>query len=390
MDKECILFVQFSNSMFIRHDACDHYWDTFYKTCQNEGYYVGKEVFEIPKWIAEIAYFSNKYNKEIQWCRHSVKEVIDNVSKNNYKIVLFSLMNANQDFIHEIIKQLPLQKFVIGGYNEKFLKMLGETYDNVTICDTTEDSANAMGCQFKFGTDYSLFKGEHVVPRLTLSYGCLNRCKFCIVPHGKITSVPKEVIDQQIDSFSDLDFRLIYIDDKTFGQADNYTYLKNLTQRLIKRNKAFNGFIVQTTSGMVKNRARIFNEIGVKVTEIGLETYNDEILRKYNKPSSERFIQYAVEAAKQNNLKLLPNIIIGFPEETEKTYIRTFDYVMPLLEKGDIIGINPAIYTDYNNDDNLGEIDFFEDEKTELHRKWWTKFNNAAAEILLKNKNNKF
>ena len=230
MDKECILFVQFSNSMFIRHDACDHYWDTFYKTCQNEGYYVGKEVFEIPKWIAEIAYFSNKYNKEIQWCRHSVKEVIDNVSKNNYKIVLFSLMNANQDFIHEIIKQLPLQKFVIGGYNEKFLKMLGETYDNVTICDTTEDSANAMGCQFKFGTDYSLFKGEHVVPRLTLSYGCLNRCKFCIVPHGKITSVPKEVIDQQIDSFSDLDFRLIYIDDKTFGQADNYTYLKNLTQ----------------------------------------------------------------------------------------------------------------------------------------------------------------
>jgi hypothetical protein len=52
------------------------------------------------------------------------------------------------------------------------------------------------------------------------------------------------------------------------------------------------------------------------------------------------------------------------------------------LSKGHLIGVNPAIYTNYDDDANLGEIDFKEDEKTELHKEWWDKFNNAAAEIL--------
>ena len=380
--KNKILFVQFANSMFTRHDSCDNYWYTFYKKWENEGYYMGKETFEIPKWIAEIAYFSDSYEKELLWCHHSTEEVIDKINGNVYDFVLFSLMNANQHFIKSIVEQCPKQRFVIGGYNDKFLKMLGETFDNVIICDTTKHTADALGCKFKFGTDYSLFKNERTIPRLTLSYGCYNQCKFCIVPHGKVIDVSKEVINQQAVSFGDLDYHLIYIDDKTFGQSQNYKSLHQITKVL--NNKEFNGYIVQTTSGMICTHGESFSEIGVKVAEIGLETFNDEILRKYAKPSSEKLVCRAIEAAKRYKLMLLPNIIVGLPEETEKTYTRTYDFLMPLLKRGEVIGMNPAIYTDYNNDENLGEIDFLQDEKTELHRKWWNKFNNTAAEILSK------
>lgn len=377
-----ILFIQFSNTMFIRHGACDRYWETFYNRWEDIGYYVGKETFEIPKWIAEISYFSEKYEKKLLWCRHSIEETIFEINKENYVFVLFSLMNANQHFIKKIVELCPNQKFVIGGYNEKFLKILGETFSNVTVCGTTKQTAEAIGCKFKFGTDYSLFKGERTIPRLTLSYGCYNQCKFCIVPHGKVIDVPKEVISQQAESFSNLEYRLIYIDDKTFGQAQNYKSLYNITKLL--NNNDFNGYIIQTTSGMVHTHGKIFSEIGVNVVEIGLETYNDEILRKYRKPSSEKLVLKAIEASRVNGIKLLPNIIIGLPEETEETYTKTYDFIMPLIKKGDFIGINPAIYTDYNNENNLGEIDFLEDEKTELHRKWWNKFNNTAAELLSK------
>ena len=58
---------------------------------------------------------------------------------------------------------------------------------------------------------------------------------------------------------------------------------------------------------------------------------------------------------------------------------------MPLLENGKLIGINPAIYTDYDNDENLGEIDFLKDEQYELNKIWWNKFNQTAANILNKN-----
>jgi radical SAM superfamily enzyme YgiQ (UPF0313 family) len=284
--------------------------------------------------------------------------------------------------IHEIVRNCPKQKFLVGGYNEKFMGEMEKELPNVRICGTTQDTAMHLGVPYKFGTDYSLFRGDHVIPRLTLSYGCLNKCRFCIVPHGKVTPISDEVIIQQMKSFSDLDYRLVYIDDKTFGQAANYRILKELSK--YSDRKDFNGFIIQTTTGLVAKKAKEFREINVKVAEIGLETYNDGILRKYSKPSSEKFIRESVDAAYENDLMLIANIIVGLPGETEETYTRTYDFIMPLLEKGKLIGINPAIYTDYDNDGNLGEIDFLKDEQYELNKMWWDKFNASASEILNK------
>lgn len=377
-----LLFVQFANSMFLRHGECDRYWDVFYRKWENIGYYMGKYVFEIPKWVAEIAYFLPQDNKEMFYCEYNTEEAISKIKNGNYDYVLMSLMNANQHMIYEVIKNCPKQKFLVGGYNEKFMREMEKELPNVQICDTTQETAMQLGVPYKFGTDYSLFRGNHVIPRLTLSYGCLNNCKFCIVPHGKVTPIPDGVIIQQMKSFSDLDYRLVYIDDKTFGQSPNYRILKELSK--YSHRKDFNGFIVQTTTGLVAKKAKEFREINVKVAEIGLETYNDSILRKYRKPSSEKFIRESVDAANKNDLMLIANIIIGLPGETEETYTRTYDFIMPLLENGKLIGINPAIYTDYNNDENLGEIDFLKDEQYELNKTWWNKFNQTAANILNK------
>ena len=103
---------------------------------------------------------------------------------------------------------------------------------------------------------------------------------------------------------------------------------------------------------------------------------------KYRKPSSEKLICESVSAAYENDLMLIANVIIGLPGETQETYAKTYDFIMPLLESGKLIGINPAIYTDYNNEENLGEIDFTKDEQYELNTLWWNKFNASAADIL--------
>ncbi len=375
-----ILFIQFANSAFLRHSECDKYWDVFYKKWHDIGYYMGNYVFEIPKWIAEISYFLPNENKELFYCEHNVDEAITKVNNGSYDYVLFSLMNANQHMIYEVISRCPKQKFLVGGYNDKFMKQMEVDLSNVIICGNTATTAKELHALYKFGTDYSLFKDEHVIPRLTLSYGCLNNCKFCIVPHGKVIPVRDDVIIQQMQSFSDLDYRLVYIDDKTFGQSPNYKILKDLSA--YSNRKDFNGFIVQTTTGLVAKKAKEFREINVKVAEIGLESFNDEILTKYRKPSSEKFIRESVSAAHENDLLLIANIIVGLPGETEQTYTKTYDFVMPLLEQGRLIGINPAIYTDYENDENLGEIDFMKDEQYELNKVWWDKFNSSAAEIL--------
>ena len=381
-----ILFVQCANSMFKRHGSCDTYWDAFYKRWEHIGYYMGKHVFEIPKWVAEIAYFLQDDNKELFYCEYNASEAVDKINGGKYDYVMMSLMNANQFILKDIVSLCPNQKFLIGGYNDEFMADMAKEFPNVEINNTTADVARILGVEYRFGTDYGLFIGERVIPRLTMSYGCLNNCKFCIVPHGKITPVDKNAIEQQVKSFQPIDYRLIYIDDKTYGQCVNYGFTKEMA--LFTGKKDFNGFVVQTTTGMLHQKAKEFKDVGVCVAEIGLETYNDEILRAYRKPSSEAMTVKAVEACNACGIHLIANVIIGLSEETEDTYRKTYDYIMPLMEQGKLIGINPAIYTDYDNDENLGEIDFLDDGKIELHRKWWDRFNYTAADILSKGTNN--
>lgn len=377
-----LLFVQFSDSAFKRHSSCDRYLDAFYDKYRWFGYYKGSRNIELPKWVAEISYFADGYDKEIYYVSTTVDELDPIIAGGSYDFVLFSLMNCNQSLIEPLLRRHPRQLFVVGGYDRTFLDRLAERNINMLLCRSTMDAATILSVDYRFGTDYSLFKGEQVIPRLTMSYGCLHKCKFCIVPHEKIVEVEDCYINQQVDSFDDLDYKLIYIDDKTFGQADNWNRVGGIAYNITSLRDGFSGFIVQTTTGMVARKAEDFRRGDVKVAEIGLETYNDGILRAYNKPSSQKLTDEAVDAAYENNLMLIANLIIGLPEETEDTYKRTFDYVMPLLENGKLMGLNTAIYTDYGNDENLGEIDFSESGGIDMHRKWWDLFNNTAADIV--------
>lgn len=363
-----VLFVQFANSMFPRFGVSDGYWDAFYSTYRAHGYVRMEDAFEVPKWIAEVSYFlPPDCGRKICWVHHSIAEAIHEIESSEYDYVLFSVMTCTKGFTEQIIKAIDSrQKVVIGGYDDWIFEA-EQKYDNVRTAKTMKDTAEIMGLQYRMGTNYSLFAGWTVLPRLTLSYGCKNNCKFCIVPHT-MSTVENNVIEQQVDSFRDLRFRLIYIDDKTFGQAENYVHIKKLGEIVRRYNPGFIGFVVQTTTYLLAQRAKEFKDLGVVVTEIGMETYNDNILRAYRKPSSEKMVKKAIMVGRENNMLVIPNIIVGIPEETKETYERTKNF---LYERRDeIIGINLAMYTDYSSADCVGEVDFAPSDKIELHRRY--------------------
>lgn len=373
-------FVQFANSMFPRFDVSDGYWDTFYNTYKDYGYVRMKDAFEVPKWIAEACNFiPSDCEKKIIWVHESVHEAIDEIRDGKYDWILFSVMTCTKGFTERIIAASSHeQKFLIGGYDD-WIYECGRCFQNVVVADTMKQTAQALGFDYNAGTDYSLFKGWTVLPRLTLSYGCLNNCKFCIVPHT-MSVVDDETIYQQVSSFKDLDFSLIYIDDKTFGQSKNYSMLKNLKNDILKYNSNFRGFVVQTTSFLLRSKAEEFKDIGVVVAEIGVETFNDDILKLYRKPSSEKMVSEAFDAAELAGIKVIPNIIVGFPEETEETYERTERFINDYKDR--IFGVNFAMYTDYSSKDCVGEVDFADSPKIELHRKYWARLNNMASKIV--------
>ena len=380
-----ILFVQYSNDIYPFEECTKQYFEVFYGLNRSIGYKRELDSFEVPKWIAEISHNFQEARKELYWVRgiEDVKRIGTYIKEHGFTNVMFSVMDCNKNWVRDTLAEIAKVEDVkvwLGGYGD-YIHKYPEEFPFVTVTESIYDLCQKTGVEYKEGTDYSLFKGWKVLPRLTLSYGCLNHCDFCIVPK-KILEVPEETIMQQVDSFRPLDFELIYLDDKTFGQAKNYTSLAKYTDYIRGYNPAFKGFVVQTTAAqcLKKDQMKTFAEIGVSVVEIGLETYNQDILDKYHKPLRLKMMDKLNAVAKEHGVYILPNIIVGFEEETEESYQRTYDYLSKNWDK--FIGINLSKYTDYGDEDSLGEISFSNTPKKPLHEKWWVAFNRLGMGIV--------
>lgn len=325
-----ILFCQFHNYIINgknKKDISDIYYTGIYNYKRKDGYYKTKEFFELPLWINEVKGGLKNHNfKTDLLVIDNLKNAIDKINTINPDYILFSVLDVNKKFIYDIIaKYKGKAKIILGGYIDftDFLK-----FDNVKIFNSVKDFISFLNIPYVYNLDYSLFKNYKTIPRLTLSKGCINRCKFCIVTK-KLQVVNKRDIIKQIKSFKNLKFKLIYLNDKTFGQVKNYKLLPLIYKRVKKYNSDFEGFIIQTTPAQVLNPdfMQFLKNSKIIICELGMETYNNNLLKFYKKPATIDIINKAIKILKNNDIKIILNIIIGLLGENKKTYNNTLSFI---------------------------------------------------------------
>ena len=150
----------------------------------------------------------------------------------------------------------------------------------------------------------------------------------------------------------DLDFELVYINDKTFGQALNYQYLPAIYESIKLYNPKFRGFTVQTTCYQVGKfwaKDVDLKDLHIINVELGIESYNDDILKKYRKPQNTGTIDMALNILKNMNVNIIPNIIIGLPGESVFSYWSTLDWI--LRNKHDFLMLNVTNFVPYVGSD---------------------------------------
>ena len=306
-------------------DEMMKYYNKMYAD-KRKGYVKPKDFWELPQWMTNIAYFTDKADVYVV---RDMKEAKAFLKKSGYGRISFSLMDVNKDMTRELIEDFK-GTADLGGreHFEKDFKDLS----NVKWHPDYKSLANDLGVEYKDGVDFKHFKGTAVIPRFTMSQGCLYRCAFCEIPK-KLTKTSKESIDQQADAIGELGAELVYVNDKTFGQADNWKYLADVYERIKKINPDFHGFVVQTTArDFLKINRDWLSKSGIKYVEFGVESYNDFILKSLHKPHNEGIIDQAVQKLRDVKINLVPNIIIGIKEETGETYKRTLDFLKKNLD----------------------------------------------------------
>lgn len=316
------LLVQFSTELINKNaviDESSRYYDALYSGTR-KGYQRLRDFWEIPQWMGYVS----KYlpNTDVYVVR-DMAEARQFLDKAGYDRIILSAIDVNKDLIKTLAGGFN-GHVDIGGYTTP------GTFDdlpNAKWHDTLESLATDIKVPFSEGVDYRHFEGAKVIPRLTMSQGCLHKCAFCIVPKT-LVQTSNEIVDQQAEAFGVLDAQLVYLNDKTFGQAKNYTHLENVYQAMLKNNPDFKGFIIQTTgTQLLKMDAAWLKRSGIKYVELGVETYNDAILRSLKKPHNEAILDRAAQKLREANIAMIPNIIVGLPDETAETYQRTLDFI---------------------------------------------------------------
>ena len=343
---EKILFCQFDTNLLykdMKKDISTIYYNDIYVKRKKDGYYKTKAFWEVPLWVAEASFILKKYKQKL-YIINDINNSIDYINNSKAEYTFFSVLDINKEDIYTIIKKCKDKKFIIGGYiNFSEFKKLS----NCEIVDSMKNLSLKFNLVYTYGVDYTLFKGLSVIPRLTLSNGCLNKCKFCTISNN-ITEYTKNEIIQQAKSFEGLKFKLVYINDKTYGQAKNYKLLKQAYIEIKKYNSRFKGFIIQTTAIKCNdiNFIKQFKNLHIKVCEIGIETYNNDILKAMKKPQNEKTIKQSIYNLKKYNIKIIGNFIIGLLQETKKTYNNTLNFINKNIKNFYILNIyNLAVYS---------------------------------------------
>lgn len=383
--KPRILCIQISNTLINKRDKNDisqNYYEKLYKNREINGYYKNIHFWELPQWVAEIDY---NIKVDFHICTN-VRDTINFIDNSNYTHICFSVLDVNSEIIKYIVKQVTQNKnntkqFIIGGYSDlTYFK----NSCNTRVFNDIKKFIEHLGLEYKKGFSYRLFGGVKTIPRLTLSSGCYNNCDFCTI--GKtVKKTPTHIIEKQINAFKPLKFKLVYLNDKTFGQCGNYKLLLRIYKEIKSYNLQFEGFIIQTTATQFNKLSNDFiKQSHIRFVEIGIETFNDDILKKYHKPHTcNNIIDSCIKITNLDNIKLIPNIIIGIPEETVITYNNTLNFLNCYKHIISHLNIyNLAVYDNTkladiikakdNNDKNENTvIKSFNKDKYDLHNRFY-------------------
>ena len=349
-NKSRTLMVQFSSDLLkpqgVPKTNLDQSYDKLYS--QRAGYHRPQDFWEVPQWVSHLAH---SVPESDFYTVRDPAEAIKFFNEAGYKNLAFSSLDVNKDHIRSIAQNYP-GHIAIGGYTDT---SHFQGLPNVTVHPTMRSFVESEGRQYIPGYDYRHFAGTKTIPRLTLSDGCRHKCSYCTIPK-KIEEKSRDEVMQQLESFAKhLPSDLIYLNDKTFGQAKNHEMLPEIYDRIKAANPDFKGFIIQTTAAQMGRFTPDFlKRSGIKHVELGVESFNDPILKAHKKPANEKIIQDAADKIRAMGGSLIPNIMVGLPGEDQNSYKHTLEW---LDKNKDIIShVNSSNIAVYNNTDLSNQL----------------------------------
>lgn len=279
-----------------------------------------------------------------------------------------SVKNSDYNFIKKIKEQLPNVKIVASGgllYHNSY-KEISEhlQLDGIVLNYVTDDilkyfNENYEGLKnFVYRLNGEIVEKEKIMPEndfsysipphehlplekyrlshgkkvpltsVVTSYGCPAKCSFCV--SGKINYRARSVdnIIEELKYVKKLGVREVFFRDNWFGA--NPRQFKELLNKMIEENLQLSWVSDTRANVITKDSAELMKASGCHALHMGVESANDDILKRYDKKLTILKIKEAFRICHEVGISTVGYFIIGLPGETKNDVTRTVDLAIEL------------------------------------------------------------
>ncbi len=185
------------------------------------------------------------------------------------------------------------------------------------------------------------------------SRGCPYACTFCESKSMWTRKVryrsPENVIAEMKQMYN-FGVRKVNFDDDTFGVSKkNIKSINDLLHQELPKMTYTCETVVQLAKD--ENVVKDMKRGGCTATFVGIESGNNEILKKIKKTQTTKECVQAMKNLRKHGIESHAFIMVGFPDETEETFKQTMDFIPELKPDGVIF----SIFTPYPGSDIYNE-----------------------------------
>jgi len=244
-------------------------------------------------------------------------------------------MLKKYDFIDAVLLDYTAQDIILYIKGERSLPLKGLIYrKNGQFVESEDKSAMKFTIPIPRHELFDFKKYRIPIARnfpftvVVTSLGCPYHCGFCTAgAYGYRVREVDNVIDE-LKYLSKLGVKEILFQDPTF--TINTKRVTELCQKIIENDLKFTWSCNADVKSLNTEKIKFMKQAGCHTVSIGIESGDDDILKKYAKMISVEQIKEAVELLNKHKIKILGYFIIGLPGEDKESILKTIDLAKQL------------------------------------------------------------
>lgn len=159
-------------------------------------------------------------------------------------------------------------------------------------------------------------------------FGCAFNCDYCPIASLKFKYRSVSSVIDEMQEIKNMGIKELYIRDQTFGVNINRTM--QLLDEMINNNFSFSWTCLSRVDVLSFDILKKMKKAGCHTIMLGVESANNEILKKFNKEIDHSVILSKLELIRSFKIDVGGFFMIGFPFETEDSINNTIKFALSL------------------------------------------------------------